>query len=227
MEQRFDRLSLLIGNEQLEKLSSKTVLILGVGGVGSYVVDSLARSGIGTLILVDFDTIDITNINRQIMALSSTIGKKKIDILRDRVIDINPKCNVICYDMFVNESNYMELFKNKIDFFVDACDLIKTKKLVIKYCLNNNIKIISSMGTGNRMDPSKLEIIDIKKTSYDPLARIIRKYLRDEKINKKLMVLCSKEIPTKIRGVVASNAFVPSSAGLLITSYIIKELICF
>jgi len=126
---------------------------------------------------------------------------------------------------FVNKDNYIELFKNKVDYFVDACDFVEAKKAVIKYCLTKNIRIISSMGTGNRIDPSKLEIIDIKKTSYDPLARIIRKYLRDENINSSLMVLWSREIPIKTSGVVGSSAFVPSSAGILIASYIIKELI--
>lgn len=225
MNDRFQRFSLLIGDEKMDTLYSKTVLILGIGGVGGYVVEALARCGIGTLILVDFDIIELTNINRQIIALSSTIGQKKVNVWEERIKDINPNCKIICYDYFVDSSNYLKLFENKIDYFVDACDSIKTKKLVIDYCLKNDIKIISSMGTGNRMDPSKLEIIEIKKTSGDPLARIIRKYFKDEHINKKLMVLCSKEIPKKRGRTISSTAFVPSSAGFLISSYIIKELI--
>lgn len=225
MDERFQRLSLLIGENNVNVFASKAVLVLGVGGVGGYVVESLARSGIGTLILVDFDTIDITNINRQIIALDSTIGKKKVDVFCKRIHEINPNCKVVCYDNFIDFSNYVELFCHKIDYFVDACDTVSTKKLVIQYCLTNNIPIISSMGVGNRFDPSKLEILDIKKTSGDPLARIIRKYLRDEKINKKLLVLCSRELPKKMSEKVSSNAFVPSSAGLLIGSYIVKELI--
>lgn len=225
MNDRFQRFSLLIGDEKLSSLYSKTVLILGVGGVGGYVVEALARCGIGTLVLVDFDTIDLTNINRQIIALSSTIGQKKVNVWKERIKDINPNCKVICYDQFIDSSNYLELFENKIDYFIDACDTIETKKIVIDYCLNNDIKIISSMGTGNRIDPSKLGIMEIKKTSGDPLARNIRKYIREEHNNKKLMVLCSKELPKKVGKTVSSNAFVPSSAGLLISSYIIKELI--
>lgn len=219
------RLEALIGVKQVQNLRKKTVLILGLGGVGGYVVESLARSFIGTLIIVDYDTIDITNINRQIVALHSNIGKKKANCFQDRIKDINPKCNVIIIDQFIDETNYLELFKYKIDYFVDACDHIKTKKLVIKHCLENNIKIISSMGTGNKMDPTKLEIIDIEKTINDPVARIIRKFKKDELSEYKLKVLSSTESPSKkeISSQIASNSFVPSSAGLLITSYIIKE----
>ncbi len=226
MEERFQRLELLIGKENINILSKKCVLVLGLGGVGCYVVESLVRSGIGNIIIIDYDTIDITNINRQLIALTSTIGKKKVDVLESRIKEINPNCNVIKIDKYIDENNCLELFQNKIDFLADCCDSIKAKKNVIKYALDNNIDIISCMGTGNRMDPSKLEIIDIKKTSIDPLARIIRKYLRDEGINKKLAVLCSTELPKKVEGYnISSNSFVPPSAGLLIASYIIKGLI--
>lgn len=226
MDERFQRLELLIGKENLNNLSKKCVLVLGLGGVGGYVVESLVRSGIGNIIIVDYDKIDITNINRQLIALTSTIGKKKVDAIESRIKEINPRCNIIKLDKYIDENNYLELFQNKIDFLADCCDSIKAKKRVIKYALDNDINIISSMGTGNRMDPSKLEITDIKKTSIDPLARIIRKYLRDERIDKKLAVLCSTELPKKVEGNnISSNSFVPSSAGLLITSYIIKGLI--
>ncbi len=226
MNERFQRLELLIGKENVNLLSKKCVLVLGIGGVGCYVAESLVRSGIGNIIIVDHDKIDTTNINRQLIALTSTIGKKKVDVLESRIKEINPNCNVIKIDKYIDENNYLELFLNKIDFLADCCDSIKTKKSIIKYALYNDINIISSMGTGNRMDPSKLEIIDIKKTSIDPLARIIRKYLKDEGINKKLAVLCSTELPKKIEGNnISSNSFVPPSAGLLMASYIIKELI--
>ena len=225
MDERFDRLSFLIGKDNLNNLKNKHILVLGVGGVGGYVVESLVRCGIENITIVDFDIIDITNINRQIIALTSTIGLKKTEVLKTRILDINPKCRVNICSNYIDEDNYLDLFHEKIDYFIDCCDSIKTKKLVIKYCLNNNINIISSMGAGNRMEPSKLSIIDIKKTSYDPIARIIRKYLKDEKINKKLMVMCSSEIPKKVKGVISSNSFVPSSAGLLIASYVINKLI--
>ena len=225
-QHKYDRLEMLIGSEKLNDLNSKSVLILGVGGVGGYVAESLARSGIGTLILVDFDTIDETNINRQIIALESTIGLKKVDVLEKRIKDINSKINVIKIDEFIDSENYISLFDNKIDFFVDACDTVTTKKAVIKYCLDNDINFITSMGTGNKFDPSKLEIVDIRKTVNDPLARIMRKFVKDLKTNKKVMVCTSSELPIKTgERTPGSTAFVPSSAGLLIGSYIIRKFL--
>lgn len=224
-ENRFLRLEAYFGKEKVNDLSKKTILVLGLGGVGGYVVESLARSNIGTLILVDYDTVDITNINRQIIALSSTIGKYKTECFKERIKDINPLCEVICINKLITEENYKELFNYHIDYVADCCDSIKVKESIIKYCLKNNIKIISSMGTGNRQNPEDLEIIDVMKTSGDPIARRIRKYLKDQKINKKLYVMCSREVPkNKIHGVIPSNSFVPPSAGLLISSYIIKTL---
>lgn len=223
---KFDRLEMLIGKDNLEVLSSKTVLVLGVGGVGGFVVESLARSGIGTLILVDFDTVDETNINRQIIALNSTIGMKKVDVLEKRVKDINSDCIVIKNSNFIDSNNYKELFDRHIDFVVDACDTIGTKKDIITYCLDNNIDFISSMGTGNKFDPSKLTICDIRKTVNDPLARILRKFVKDNRINKKVMVCTSLELPVKTHNrTPGSTAFVPSSAGLLIGSYVVRKFI--
>lgn len=223
---RFSRLEKLIGEEKLINLSKKSVLILGVGGVGGYVAESLARSGIGTLILVDFDTVDESNINRQIIALDSTIGLKKVDVLEKRIKEINSDINVIKIDKFIDSENYTLLFDYEIDYFVDACDTVSTKKSVIKYCLDNNINFITSMGTGNKFDPSKLEIVDIRKTVNDPLARIIRKFVKDLKTNKKVMVCTSSELPIKTGDrTPGSTAFVPSSAGLLIGSYIIRHFI--
>ena len=223
---KFTRLEMLIGNDNLKELKSKSVLILGVGGVGGYVAEALARSNIGTLILVDYDIVDITNINRQIIALESTIGKKKVDVLEERIKDINSGCKIIKIDKFIDSNNLEELFKYKIDFLVDACDTVTTKKEIIKKCLEKDIDFISSMGTGNKLDPSKLEITDIRKTVNDPLARILRKFIKDEKINRKVMVLSSKELPIKTgERTPGSTAFVPSSAGLLIASYIVRHFI--
>ncbi len=225
-QHKFKRLEMLIGNDNLKELKSKSVLILGVGGVGGYVAEALARSNIGTLILVDYDIVDITNINRQIIALDSTIGKKKVDVLEERIKDINSGCKIIKIDKFIDINNLEELFKYKIDFLVDACDTVSTKKETIKKCLEKDIDFISSMGTGNKLDPSKLEITDIRKTVNDPLARILRKFIKDEKINKKVMVLSSKELPIKTgERTPGSTAFVPSSAGLLIASYIVRHFI--
>lgn len=223
---RFDRIEKVIGQDAVSVIKNKSVLILGCGGVGGYVAEGLARSGVGTLILVDFDDIDQSNINRQIIALDSTVGCKKIDVLEKRIKDINGLCNVIKIDNFINEDNYKELFNEKIDFFVDACDTVKTKKCVIKECLNKNIDFISCMGTGNKLDPTKLEIVDIRKTVNDPLARIMRKFVKDEKINKKVMVLCSSEVPVKTgESTPGSLIFVPACAGLIISSYIIRKFI--
>ncbi len=225
-QRKFERLSKIIGEEALSILSSKTVLVLGCGGVGGYVVEALARSNIGSLILVDFDKIEESNSNRQIIALSSTIGKKKVDVLEERVLDINPSCKVIKIDTFIDEDNIDILFNYSIDYFIDACDTMTTKKKVIVECLKRKIPFISSMGTGNRLDPSKLEIVDIRKTQNDPLARILRKFVKDEKISKKVMVLCSREVPVKTQDrTPGSSAFVPSSAGLLIASYVVQEFI--
>ena len=223
---KFSRLEKIIGSDKVNDLSNKSVLVLGVGGVGGYVVESLARSNIGTLIIVDYDKVEESNINRQIIALNSTIGKSKVDVLEERIKDINSGCKVIKIDKFIDNNNFNELFDNNIDYFVDACDTVLVKKLVIKECLKINIPFISSMGTGNKLDPSKLEIIDIRKTVNDPLARLLRKFVKDEKINKKVMVLSSKELPIKTgERTPGSTAFVPSSAGLLIASYIVRSFI--
>lgn len=222
----FERLKLLIGEDNLNKVIDKTVLVVGIGGVGGYTVTSLVRGGIKNIIIVDFDTVDITNINRQIIAYHSTIGKKKVDVMEDMLLDINPSVNIIKYDLFLEPNNINSIFsKHKIDYIVDACDFIPVKKSIIEYSLNNNIKLISSMGTGNRLDPTKLEITDIRKTNNDPIARIIRKWVKDNRINKKILVLCSTEVPKKTGNVVGSNSFVPSCAGLIITSHIIKDII--
>lgn len=225
-QHKFSRLEKVIGNDNLKLLNKKSVLVLGCGGVGGYVVEALARSDIGTLILVDFDKVDISNINRQIIALESTIGEYKVDLLEKRVNDINKDCKIIKINKFIDLDNLDELFNNKIDFFVDACDTVSVKKGIIKECLKRKIKFISSMGTGNKLDPSKLEIMDIRKTVNDPLARILRKFVKDERINDKVMVLSSSELPIKTGDrTPGSTAFVPSSAGLLIASYIINYFI--
>ena len=223
---RFSRLEKLIEENDLNILNDLSVLILGVGGVGGYVAESLARSGVGNLILVDFDTIDESNINRQIIALDSTIGLKKVDVLENRLKEINSDINIVKVDKFIDSENFTSLFDYKIDFFVDVCDTVTTKKCVIKYCLDNNIEFITCMGTGNRFDPSKLEIVDIRKTNNDPLARIIRKFIKDLKTNKKVFVCTSSELPVKTGDrTPGSTAFVPSSAGLLIGSYIVRKFI--
>ena len=223
---KFSRLEKLIGNDNINILSNKTILVLGIGGVGGYVVESLVRSNIGKIIIVDYDIVDETNINRQIIALNSTIGMKKVDVLENRIKDINENCIVKKIDTFITKDNIDILFEDKIDFLVDACDTVEVKKEIITRCIDKNIDFISCMGTGNKFDPSLLEITDIRKTINDPLARILRKHVKDEKINKKIMVLSSKELPLKISDrTPGSTSFVPPSAGLLISSYIIRKII--
>lgn len=223
---KFLRLERIIGSDNINILKEKTVMVIGVGGVGGYCVESLVRSGIGRVIIVDFDKVDITNINRQIIALDSTIDCYKVDVLENRIKDINNNCDVIKIYDFINDENIDSLFNYDIDYVIDACDTVNTKKLIIKKCLDNNIKFISCMGTGNKLDPTKLEICDIRKTINDPLARIIRKFVKDERINSKVMVLSSKELPIKtIDNKLGSSSFVPSSAGILIGSYVVRDLI--
>ena len=223
---RFDRFSKVVGEDNVKLLNKKCVLVLGVGGVGGYVVESLVRSGIGKFILVDFDVIDETNINRQIIALESTIGLKKVDVLEKRIKEINSGCEVIKIDEFIDKDSVKDLFNYDIDYFIDACDTMTTKKEIIKECIRRKIKFISSMGTGNKLDPSKLEIIDIRKTVNDPLAKIMRKFVKDEKISKKVLVLSSTELPIKTgERTPGSSAFVPAAAGLLIGSYVVRDFI--
>lgn len=222
----FCRLEKIIGKDNVDILHNKCVLVLGCGGVGGYVCEALARSNIGTLILVDYDNVDESNINRQIIALESTIGRLKIDVLEERIKDINPDCKVIKISEFIDSNNLSNLFQENVDYFIDACDTISTKKCIILECLKRDIPFISCMGTGNKLDPTKLDIIDIRDTINDPLARIIRKFVKDNKINKKIMVLSSSELPIKIGDrIPGSSAFVPSSAGLLIASYVVRKFI--
>lgn len=221
----FERFESLIGKRGLEKIKQKTILVIGIGGVGGYVVESLIRSGISKIIIVDPDIIEETNINRQILALNSTIGKKKVDVMESRIRDINKNVTIIKYDCFFDKNTKDEILDHNIDFIVDCCDMTESKKLLIKESLNRKIPLISSMGTANRLDPSKLAIMDIRKTYNDPLAKKMRKFIKDEKIKEKIIVLTSLEIPKKNGITLGSTSFVPSAAGLLITSYIIKKII--
>lgn len=222
----FNRLEKIIGTENLKKLNSKTVAIIGVGGVGSYAVEALARNNIGRLILVDFDEVDRTNINRQIEALNSTVGLKKAEVLKERILDINPKCDVKVILEFIDQNNMDLIFNEKIDYLIDACDTIATKKAVIEECIKRNIKFISSMGTGNKLNPKLLEITTIDKTNYDPLAKIMRKWAKDNKIEKKIKVVSSTERPIKTGDrAPGSCSIVPSSAGILCASYIINDIV--
>lgn len=224
--QELSRVSLLIGEENIEKLNQKCILILGLGGVGGYVAEALARSGIGNLILVDSDSIDITNINRQIIALHSTLGKAKVEVWKSRIEDILPTCKVTAIKRDMTEENISSIFETKIDYVIDACDTVATKLALIQYCLDHQIPFITCLGTGKRMDPSQLQVTDLMKTEQDPLAKIIRKKIKEKGIKQKIPVLYSKEPPKKVDGPrIASSIFVPSSAGILIASYVFRKLL--
>lgn len=221
----FERLEQLVG-EKYKNIKALKVLVLGVGGVGGYVVESLVRCGISKIILVDFDKVEITNINRQIIALKSTIGKYKVDVFEERIKDISPNCEVVKIKEKITLDNIGLIFDEEVDYIIDACDTINVKKEIIKVCLNKRQKFISSMGTAQKLDPSKLVITDLMKTSYDPIAKILRKYVKDEKLKGKIPVVSSLEQKVDSnKKVLGSTSFVPSVAGLLITSYIIREVI--
>ncbi len=220
----FARLELLVG-EKISKIKNLKVLIIGVGGVGGYAAESLARCGVSSITIVDYDRIDITNINRQIIALHSTIGKKKVDVLSTRIKDINPNCQVKTYDLFIDSSNIQLIFDADYDYILDCCDTIKSKELIIREAVKRKIKIISSMGAGFKLDPSKISIAKLKNTSYDKIASILRKNLKDQKECLEIPVVYSTESVFKHDKIIGSNSFIPSMFGLFMTSYIINDIV--
>lgn len=220
----FARLELLVG-EKISKIKNLKVLIIGVGGVGGYAAESLARCGVSSITIVDYDRIDITNINRQIIALHSTIGKKKVDVLSTRIKDINPNCQVKTYDLFIDSSNIQLIFDDDYDYILDCCDTIKSKELIIREAVKRKIKIISSMGAGFKLDPSKISIAKLKNTSYDKIASILRKNLKDQKECLEIPVVYSTESVFKHDKIIGSNSFIPSMFGLFMTSYIINDIV--
>ena len=215
----FERVELLL-NEDINKLKDKVILVLGIGGVGSYTVETLIRNPIKKIIIVDSDIIDITNLNRQLFTNQNNIGLKKVDELEKRIKSINPYIEIKKIDKFIDENNINLLFEEKVDYIVDACDSLKTKECLIKECLKRKIKFISSMGTAKKLDPTKLKITELSKTSYDPIAKKLRKTFK----NSKVIVICSTEKPKEIKKL-GSISFVPSVAGILITSYIINDIL--
>jgi len=223
LSQEFFRTELLIGRPGLESLANAKVLVLGVGGVGSYVVEALARCGIGSLTLVDSDVVSVTNINRQLVALQSTIGKFKTEVAKERIRDIEPDILVHTYQTFYNADTQSLFDFSAYDYIIDAIDTVTSKILIIEQAKAANTPVISCMGAGNKLDPARFEIADIAKTSVCPLAKVMRLELRKRKI-KKVKVVYSKEQPIK-SAEVGSISFVPATAGLLIASEVVKELL--
>lgn len=223
MKEQFSRTAQLLGNENVENLFDKHVIVFGVGGVGGYVVEALARSGIGKISIVDNDVVNESNINRQIIALHSTIGKQKVDVLKNRILDINPECQVFVYNQFFLPENSNDFDFSIYDYVVDAVDTVTAKIEIIKKSKESNVPVISSMGTGNKLNPMGFKVSDISKTKVCPLARVMRNELKKRGISK-VKCVYSEENPVIQTQTPASVAFVPPVAGLLIASEVVKDL---
>ena len=235
MDEKFSRTEMLIGTEGMEKLNNAKVAIFGIGGVGSFVCEGLARSGIGNFILVDYDKTDESNINRQLIATTKTIGKYKVDLMKERILEINPKANVEVYKEFYMADSEIDIITEDLTYAVDCVDTIMAKIAIVCSCDAIDVPVISSMGTGNKLNPSMFEVADIYETSVCPLARIMKKDFRKRNIEK-LKVVYSKEQPIntndcainqqdskyKVNG---SVSFVPSVAGLIIAGEVIKDIV--
>lgn len=232
MSEQFSRTEMLLGSDAVAKLKNARVAVFGIGGVGSYAVEALARAGVGALDLIDSDAVAESNINRQIIALHSTVGRPKVEVAAERVHDIFPACKVTCHNLFVLPETLAELPLSEYDYIIDAIDTVSTKIALAVECARLSVPLISSMGTGNKLDPTKFEIADVYKTSVCPLARVMRTELKKRGI-KKLKVLYSTEAPAKVaavseehrRAIPASISFVPSVAGLILGGEVIKDLI--
>ena len=242
------RTELLVGSEGLEKLRNAKVMVFGVGGVGSFAVEALTRAGVGTLILVDDDTVCLTNLNRQIHATYSTISKVKVDVMKERILSINRKCNVITHQIFVTPENLSELIPDDVDYVIDAIDTVSAKIALAQYCYEKGINIIASMGTGNKLDPTQFKVSDIYNTKVCPLAKVMRYELRKRGV-KKLKVVYSEEKPMKPkekdvvtcktgcvctggtkkcaakRQIPGSISFVPPVAGMILGGEVIKSIL--
>lgn len=220
MEQ-YNRTKIVIGNTKLNLIKSKSVLIVGLGGVGGITLEMLIRCGIENIYVIDYDTFEESNLNRQILSLEDNIGRLKVDIAKERMNNINPNAKITTMNIKVDDETILPI----TDYIIDACDDINAKVFLVKFAIKNNIKIISSCGTGNRLKPELLKITNIWKTNYDPLAKKFRHMLRKENINYKLNVISSDEIPIKTNNVVGSLALVPNCAGILLANYVINDII--
>lgn len=215
----------MISKEDIDKINNKFVIVFGLGGVGGSCVEALVRAGIGEIGIVDGDEYEITNVNRQAFATTKTLGMRKVDACEERLLEINPNLKIKKYDLFVSGKNIRDIDFESYDYVVDAIDTITSKLLIIKEAYDRNIKIISAMGAGNRLDPTKFQVIDIEKTNNDPVARIMRKKLKEMGI-KKLKVVCSSELPIKTGDrTPGSISFVPPVCGMVLASQVIRDIL--
>lgn len=248
LQHSLSRTGLLIGKDALDKLANSKVMVFGVGGVGSFTVEALARAGVGNLILVDDDTVCLTNLNRQIHATYKTISKNKVEVMKERVLSVNRNCNVETIQVFVTPDNLEEIIPDDVDYVVDAIDTVSAKIALAVYCEQKGIKLMSSMGTGNKLNPAEFKVADIYNTKVCPLAKVMRYELRKRGV-KKLKVVYSEEMPRKPkvedvvtcktgcvctggtkkcsakRQIPGSVSFVPPVAGMIIASEVVKDLI--
>ena len=241
------RTELLIGEDGLDKLKNSKVVVLGVGGVGSYTIEALARAGVGKLIIVDDDTVCLTNLNRQVHATYNSISKSKVEVMKERIASINKDCNVIIHQVFVTEENISEIISDDVDYVVDAIDTVSAKLSLAQYCYKKDIRIMSSMGTGNKLDPTQFKVTDVFKTKVCPLAKVMRHELRKRGVEK-LKVVYSEEIPIKPkydvvtcktgcvctggtkkcaikRQIPGSISFVPPVAGMIIAGEVVRDIL--
>lgn len=220
----FERLIGLIGEEKLKEIKRKKILLIGVGGVGSYALEALIRNGFYDITIVDFDTIDLSNLNRQLITDSTNIGKYKVDEAKKRALLINPNINIQAINEKLNKENLRNLLNQNFDYIIDACDTLDVKFALMENNLHYSYKLISSMGTAKKTDPTKLEITTLDKTNNDPIARLLRNKVRKAHINKKIYVVSSTEVPKQINMLGTAN-LVPSVAGLLCVSFIFNDII--
>ena len=248
VQHSLSRTELLIGKEGLDKLRNSRVIVFGVGGVGSFTVEALARAGVGEITLIDDDTVCLTNLNRQVHATYTTISQPKVDVMKERILSINRKCNVITHRVFVTPDNIEEIVPKDIDYVVDAIDTVSAKLALAEYCYKNNIRIMSSMGTGNKLDPTQFKVTDVFKTKVCPLAKVMRYELRKRGVEK-LKVVYSEEVPRKPkadevvtcktgcvctggtkkcaskRQIPGSMSFVPPVAGMIIAGEVVRDIL--
>ena len=233
MENKFTaRTALILGEDGIEKLKNSHVLVIGVGGVGSFCVEALVRCGVGNITIVDYAEVEVMDINRQLPGLTSTLGKDKVEVVKERLLDINNELNINAIKATFNKDTSSEIFNSKYDYVVDAIDMVSSKIHLVEECIKRDIPVISSMGMGNKLDPTKIEVSDISKTHTCPLAKVVRKELRDRDIEH-LKVVFSAEHPLEVKEKVSNGhrilpgsiAFMSSSGGLTMAAEIVKDIL--